>query len=108
MIYVFDSATGPRVTYTGAVGDEILRAAGRNPGPRGVIPAAEIDEVLGRLAAAVAREAAAERAPPAPALTEDDGEEESPAPVSLARRIVPLVDLLERARAQGKDVTWGI
>jgi len=111
MVYVFTSVAGPRVTYLGAVGDAILRHAGKTPGPRGVIEASDIDTVLERLADAVAREAAAETvtagAPTGVADADSDPSDAPPA-VSLALRIGPFVDLLRRAQADGKDVTWGI
>jgi len=111
MVYVFTSAAGPRVTYTGAVGDEILRQAGKTPGARGVITVAEIGPVMARLAEAVAREAALVATPaeaPDTRARADDEADEAGAPVPLARRLVPLLDLLERSRAAGKDVTWGL
>jgi hypothetical protein len=108
MTYTFTSAAGPRVTYLGAIGDEILRHAGKTPGPRGVIVVGEIDAVLARLAAAVAREEAATVAHPAADAPEADSDADEPPPVALARRLVPFLDLLRRAQAAGKDVTWGI
>ncbi len=106
MTYTFTSSAGPRVTYLGAIGDEILRHAGKTPGPRGVIVAGEIDAVIERLAAAVAREEAA--AAPHPAADAPDADPDEQPPVALARRLVPFLDLLRRAQAAGKDVTWGI
>ena len=111
MVYVFTSVAGPRVTYLGAVGDAILRHAGRTPGPRGVIEARDIDTVLERLAAAVAQEAAQAAVPAGSRTGEADPDSDpsdAPPAVSLALRIGPFVDLLRRARADGKDVTWGI
>jgi len=106
MIYVFTSAVGPRVTYTGAVGDELLRHAGKTPGARGVIALAEIDAVVARLAAAVAHERAA--AAPAADPAKPDEDEPAAPEVPLERRVLPFLDLLARAKAAGKDVTWGI
>lgn len=107
MLYVFSSAQAPRVTYTGAVGEEILRLAGKTAAPRGVITPAEIGDVQARLAAAMAAEES--RAPDA---REDDaspadGEPVAPA-VSLRLRLVPFLELLARAAQTGKDVTWGL
>lgn len=107
MIYVFTSATGPRITYTGSVAEEILKLAGRSPGARGVIPAGDIADVEARLRAAIEREAAAAGGG-APAPDDDADDEEAPPAVPLARRLVPFFDLLERARLAGKDVTWGL
>ena len=107
MIYLFTSAVGPRVTYTGVVGDEILRHAGKTPGPRGVIPVAEIDAVVARLGLAVAHEASASKLA-APQAQSEDEEEPQPPEIPLERRLVPFLELLARAKAAGKDVTWGI
>lgn len=105
MLYTFTSAVGPRVTYAGSVAEEILREAGRSVAPRGVIPATEIEDVVARLRAAAARAEPGQKPGDAPAAPD---EEETPPPVPLAHRLVPLFELLERARLAGKDVTWGL
>jgi hypothetical protein len=99
MLYVFKSSAGAGVTYTGDIAEQILRLAGKAPGKRGVIAAAELDEVIARLARA--------SAPASPGVSHDndaDGEREVP----FAHRLPPFLELLRSARAAGKDVTWGI
>ncbi len=110
MVYVFTSSAAASVTYTGAVAEEILRLAGKRPGPRGVITVAEIDAVIERLKAAA--RAVQEQAAAAGTVKVKDEDEEAdthtPAAVPLDLRLVPFLELLERSRAAGKDVTWGL
>ena len=113
MLYQFTASCGPTVTYTGEVGEAILRHAGRAPGERGVIVWADIPTLLTRLRAAVATEA--EQAPVAVGEADDQeaddrqADDRAPPPsVPLATRLTPFMDLLERAFNAQKDVTWGI
>jgi hypothetical protein len=99
MLLEFRSAAGGSVLYTGAVGGELLALLGREPKPRGVITVADIPATLATLAAALSAERARGKSVP---------REDEEAPVSLAQRLQPFVELLQRARAAGKDVTWGL
>ena len=108
MLYQFTASCGPTVTYTGEVGEAILRHAGKAPSERGVIVWADIPTLLTRLRAAVVAES--EQAPVAADDDDDQGADDRAAPpsVPLATRLNPFMDLLERAFNAQKDVTWGI
>lgn len=105
MLYVFTSTACPSVTYLGSVAEEILKLAGKSPGPMGVITAAEIPAVTARLREAVA---AREQAAVAPVQDTHDGDEPEEPAVPLAKRLTPFLELLRCASAAGKDVTWGV
>ncbi len=69
--------------------------------PRGILTAAEVPAALGRLKAAADSSRKTEK---------DQGEDEPGAPVAvgLAQRAFPLIDMLERAAADQRDVVWGV
>lgn len=75
--------------------------------PRGIITAAEVPAALAKLKSAVdtarstEKERSAERG-------DDDRDGDRPMPVGLAQRAFPLVDMLERAEKEGRDVVWGV
>ena len=71
--------------------------------PKGIITAAEVPGALAKLKAAAdtARAGDKERA------TRDD-DPERPLPVGLAQRAFPLIDMLERAAKDGRDIVWGV
>lgn len=106
MLYVFTSSACASVTYTGAVGEDILRHAGRTAAAQGVIPHTEIAAVRSRLRQAVADERAAAAA--VPRAGGDEADAEAPPAVPLARRLVPFFELLDCAESAAKDITWGL
>jgi hypothetical protein len=105
MLYVFTSSACASVTYTGAVGEDILRHAGRTVAAQGVIPYTDIAAVRNRLRQAVADEHAAAAGQRAGG---DEDDAEAPPAVPLARRLVPFFELLDCAESAAKDVTWGL
>ena len=101
MPYQFRSAAGGVVLYTTKNAEELLATIGKRAGPRGVITPEEMSEALQALEAAC--EAERHRTPTA---SEEHGEREPPVPFAV--RAAPFMDLLKRAQAAGKAVTWGI
>jgi Domain of unknown function (DUF1840) len=94
---------------TEAVGDMVLRAAGKTPAPKGIITVAEMPGALALLKAAIAH-AKQQAAHDTPAGNEDSADaegEQEPPPIGLATRALPFVEMLERAHTGGKDITWG-
>ncbi len=94
---------------TEAVGDMVLRAAGKTPSPKGIITVAEMPGALAQLKAAIAQaklHAAQDKPTENEANSDAEGEQEPP-PIGLATRALPFVEMLERAHAGGKDITWG-
>ena len=73
--------------------------------PRGIITAAEVPAALAKLKAAAdaSRRTQKEQAD----RTRDDEPGQSLS-VGLAQRAFPLIDMLERAAMDGRDVVWGV
>ena len=85
---------------------EVLRKA---PRPKGIVTAEQLPEAIARLKAAVAQDKAEK-----PVVDHDErlfektpegGKREY---VSLARRAVPLIELLEYSLKEEVPVTWGV
>lgn len=71
--------------------------------PKGIITAADVPAALAKLKAAAdaSRQADRERG-------DRDDEPGEPVAVGLAQRAFPLIDMLERAAADRRDVVWGV
>jgi hypothetical protein len=96
MIYKFKSPATGDVIMMGPQGDQLLRLLGREPAPKGIIEATAMPAAIAALQAAVD----AEEAP-------QDQDNDKPRPVGLRQRVWPMVEMLKRAHAAGKPVTWG-
>jgi len=73
--------------------------------PRGIIVAADVPGALTKLKAAADASRPADKRR-ADALADDAPG--TPIPVGLAQRAFPLIDMLERAAEDGRDVVWGV
>jgi len=71
--------------------------------PKGIITAAEVPAALAKLKSAADASRSKDK-------DRDDGDDdhERPMPVGLAQRAFPLIDMLERAAKDGRDVVWGV
>lgn len=101
---IFGSEVGPDIMMFDDVAHRMMDLMGKEHAARGVVTVEQLPEAVARLKAAVAEDRSRHR-PPA-----DDGEEDLgvAAPVALAQRAVPLIELLEISLARGKPVTWGV
>ena len=102
----FRSEIGPDVMMFDEVAQRMMALMGKEHATRGVVTVEQLPAAIAALQQAIAQDRAAQRK--APAAEEDDDEAPAAAPVSLAQRAVPLVELLEISLARGKPVTWGI
>ena len=96
MIYKFKSPATGDLIMLGPQGDQMLRALGREPSPKGIIEPADMPAAIAALQAAIAAD---ER----PAEQDD-----KPAPVGLRQRLWPMVEMLRRALAADAPVVWGV
>lgn len=103
MLYKFKSQAAADVIMLEPNAEELLKIIGKAPGATGIITAAQIPQAVAALRQAIA----ASEAAPAP---DDQGDQPAPDEdaVSLRRRAVPFIDLLEQSAAAGKDVVWGV
>ena len=123
MLYKFKSkATGDLIMLE-PQGRQILKIIGKDPGPKGIIEphdmlvaiealrqAVVLEEEQRQAAAQAARDAQA--AQTSQAVVSDDNAHASGSHVSgnisLKQRVVPFIDMLQRAHAEGKDLVWGV
>lgn len=109
MLIVFKSKAAGDVMMFGDVALKLIEIMGKAPEPKGIVTVAQLPGAIARLKAAVAQDKA-ER----PVVdhderifekTPDGGKREY---VSLARRAVPLIELLEYSLKEEVPVTWGV
>ncbi len=111
MIYEFKSRATGNLVMTQDVAERLLGIIGKSPGPTGIITAEQIPGAIDALRQAIAtekREGPASVGTPRAQAAKDDDERDDEPPIGLAQRAFPLIEMLERAGAAGKDVTWGI
>ena len=123
MLYKFKSkATGDLIMLE-PQGRQILKIIGKDPGPKGIIEPRDMLAAIEALRQAVVleeeqRQAAAQAARDAQAaqtsqaVVSDDNAHAAGSHVSgnisLKQRVVPFIDMLQRAHAEGKDIVWGV
>lgn len=107
MLYKFKSRATADVIMLESNGRQVLQIVGKTPGESGIITAQQIPAAIAALEAAVADDDARRRA-----LAEDEGQEgdrddaAAADSVSLRQRAAPMIDMLRRSAAEGRDVTW--
>ncbi len=103
MLVTFKTDAHADIIMFGDVALTLLKLMGQSGRIPGALLAADIPQALARLQAAVAEhpDLALDPAPPAGREEEDSGRH-----VSLANRALPLIDLLTKAAARGKNVMW--
>lgn len=107
MLYKFKSKAAGNVIMTGPAGDQLLRAMGREPSPKGIIEPDAMPAAIAAIEAAVAADEAARAEAEAAAAAE--GRKLSPREgVTLRQRAWPLVEMMKRAHQAGKEIVWGV
>ena len=109
MLIVFKSKAAGDVMMFGDVAHSLMEIIGKSPDPKGIVADERLPGAIARLKAAVAQDKT-ER----PVVDHDErlfektpegGKREH---VSLARRAVPLIELLEYSLKEEEPVTWGV
>jgi hypothetical protein len=122
MLFEFKSRATGSIVMTDPVGRQMLEAIGRPVSKQGVMTVEQLPEAIAALKRAIAaeREAIARTvsgsAPPNPPAgrrsddqTEGDTEDFGSLPlIRFEQRALPLIEILERSLAAGRDVTWGV
>lgn len=107
MIYKFKSKAAGDVIMMGPSGDHVLRIMGKQPAPKGIIEPATMPAAVAAIERAIADEENARKQAEADAAAE--GKTLSPREaVSLRQRAWPLVEMMKRAHADGKEIVWGV
>lgn len=113
MLYVFKSAACADVIMFGDIAKQLVQILGKDPeDARGIVTAEQLPEAIARLRAAVEADRLRQREQ-RPADDDDDDEPDPErsgmaAPVSLAQRAWPLLDMLERSHKEAVPVVWGV
>ncbi|MDR2260994.1 MAG: DUF1840 domain-containing protein [Azoarcus sp.] len=115
MLITFKSSAGADVIMFGEIARQLLAVLGKDPDEsKGIVTTGQLPGAIARLQAAIDAERARRNAKtPAERETEEESEREAgrggmSATVNLAQRAWPLLDLLQRARAEDAPVTWGV
>ena len=107
MLYKFKSKAAGDVIMMGPSGDQVLHIIGKSPAATGIIEPAAMPAAIAAIERAVAEDEAARRQ--AEAEAEAQGEKLAPRDaVTLRQRAWPLVEMMKRSHAEGKEVVWGV
>lgn len=107
MIYKFRSKAAGDVIMMGPSGDLVLRSIGRTPAPQGIIEPAAMPAAIQAIEQAILADEEACRQAEAEAVAE--GRKPPPREgVSLRQRAWPLVEMMKRSHAEGKEIVWGV
>lgn len=108
MLYKFKSKVTGDLIMLEPQGRQILRIIGKMPDAKGIVLVDEIPNAIDALRKAVAVEEAEIQA----AQQDEDAVENSAKPgshsIRLKQRVVPFIDMLQRAHAEDVDVVWGV
>lgn len=107
MIYKFRSKAAGDVIMMGPSGDQVLRIIGKAPAPKGIIEPAAMPAAMTAIERAIAADEAGRKE--AEAQAEAEGTALPPREaVTLRQRAWPLVEMMKRAHAEGKEIVWGV
>jgi hypothetical protein len=108
MHYVFRSKADADLLMMAPVGDQLLRIVGKEPAPKGIIPAAALPAAVQAIERAIAAEA--ELARTRQSKDEEDGVEEGDPGqrIGLHQRAWPLLEMMRRSIAEQVDIVWGV
>jgi hypothetical protein len=108
-LVVFRSKAAGEIFYLAENARRLFDIIGKDPGPRGVITAAQLPDAIAKLVAAVEEEKAQLKA--AQQQDEDEGgagSTHAQRAVTLGQRAYPLLEMLRAAQKRNVDVTWGV
>ena len=110
MMVKFHSMAAGEILMFGDVARRLMELMGKEPAERGVVTVDQLPEAVARLKAAIIednihRAGQHDEDPPA---DEPNGEGGTRPYVNLARRALPLMELLERSLEREKPVLWGV
>lgn len=111
MLVTFKSAASADVIMFGAVAQTLIDILGKTSGEgSGIVTVAQLPEAITRLKRAIEEDRArqAERPRDEDAEGHEAGRSAMVAPVSLAQRAWPLLNMLEAALREKEPVVWGV
>ena len=108
MLYKFKSQVAADVIMLQPDAETLLKIIGKTPGAQGIITAEQVPGAVRALREAIAAQKRGEIKPADSSDQDKDEDGRNDHGVSLDRRAGPLIDLMERTAAEGKDVVWGV
>jgi len=112
MLFVFKSDASADVIMFAEVARKLLAIVGKDPeDAKGIITVAQLPDAIARLNAAIEEDKARQTMQRAEKEEEEDAEAGRTgiaAPVSLAQRAWPLLDMLQLSRKESVPVVWGV
>lgn len=104
MLVIFKSTTSADLIMLPESGREMLAALGKPPAATGIITVEQQPAAIARL-----RQVLADNPPDTVPPSENETRGDDPeTPVSLSRRVVPLLAMLERSLQDKVPITWGV
>lgn len=111
MLYRFQSKATGDVVMLAPHAEALLRILGKEPAPQGILPVESLPAALAALREAIEEEARRTAAEPTDPDTEaqapQDAELDEERP-GLRQRAWPLMQMIERALAEGQAIVWGV
>lgn len=112
MLYRFKARNTGDVVMLEPNGRQLLEIIGKDPGPKGIVLAAQMPAAMAALEAAIARDEAEERERQAEAERKAKAGEavsiNPPPGVTLRHRALPLMQMMAFCHRQGDDIVWGV
>ena len=111
MLFVFKSDASADVIMFAEEARKLLAIVGKDPeDAKGIITVAQLPDAIARLNAAIEEDKARQTMQRAEKEEEDAeaGRTGIAAPVSLAQRAWPLLDMLQLSRKESVPVVWGV
>jgi hypothetical protein len=106
MLVTFHTKSYANITMFGDVAVKLLELMGHSGTVPSALSAEDVPAALERLKAAIAAEKKKPSAPPRGGEGRGSGEDENERPISLAKRALPMLELLESAAANHAAVMW--
>lgn len=111
MLVTFKSAASADVIMLGDAAKKLIGILGKDPDDaKGIVTAEQLPGAIARLRAAIEEDRVrqAARTEADEAAEREAGKTGMAAPVSLAQRAWPLLDMLEASQKEDVPVTWGV
>jgi hypothetical protein len=111
MLVTFKSAASADVIMFGDAAKNLIAILGKDPDdPKGIVTVEQLPEAIARLRAAIEEDRArhAEHGEADEEAERESGRTGMGAPVSLAQRAWPLLEMLEFSQREDVPVVWGV
>jgi len=108
MLYRFKSQATADVVMLEANARQLLDIVGKPSGPKGIITVEQIPAALTALETAVRNDGQNNQHNHDAYAVESHADDAERQHVGLHQRALPLMDMLKRSQAAGKDVVWGV